>query len=141
MNKSVLQSKKERDKSHNQLDLIEVQLQGKREYTHDDTGDDHDIHTEVDEWDLRDFRRETTRVQNRPNVTLGSLHDQPKLHTGKDDLLVPDCTRTKQTSWIKDQFTVTTSTGIRSRERRVAEILVRELKGYEVLRQGQSPRR
>ena len=51
---------------------------------HDDTGDGHDMHTEVDEWDLRDLRRETTRVQNRRNVALGSLHDQPKPLTGKD---------------------------------------------------------
>ncbi len=62
-------------------------LQGKRTRTHDDTGDGHDIHTEVDEWDLRDFLRETTHVQNRRNVTLGPLHDQPKPRTGKDGFL------------------------------------------------------
>ncbi len=38
------------------------------------------------------------------------------------------CTRTKQTSWTEDQFTVTASAGIRNREIRVAEIVVRELK-------------
>jgi hypothetical protein len=42
--------------------------------------------------------------------------------------LVPDFTRTKQTSWTEDQFTVTSSAGIRNREERVAEIVVRELK-------------
>ena len=62
VNKSVLQTEKERDKLHKQLELIEVQLQGRRARTHDDTGDGHDIHTEVDEWDLRDFHRETTHV-------------------------------------------------------------------------------
>ncbi len=99
-NKSVLQTEKGRDKLHKQLELIEVQLQGKRARTHydDDTGDGHDMHTEVDELDLSDFHRETTRVQNRRNVALGSLHDQPKPHTGKDDLLVSGYTRTKQTS-------------------------------------------
>ena len=42
--------------------------------------------------------------------------------------LVSDCTRTKQTSWTEDQFTVTASAGIRNRVQRVAEIVVRELK-------------
>ena len=47
-----------------------------------------DMYAEVDEWDLRDFRRETTHVQTRRNVSLGSLHDQPKPHTGKDGFLL-----------------------------------------------------
>jgi hypothetical protein len=42
--------------------------------------------------------------------------------------LVAGCTRTKQTAWIEDQFTVTSSAGIRNREKRVADIVVRELK-------------
>ncbi len=41
-------------------------------------------------------------------------------------LLVAGCTRTKQTVWIEDQFTVTSSAGIRNREKRVADIVVRE---------------
>jgi hypothetical protein len=41
--------------------------------------------------------------------------------------LVAGCTRTKQTTWIEDQFTVTSSAGIRNREKRVADIVVREL--------------
>ena len=59
-NKSVLESEKERDKRHKELELIEVQLQGKRTRTHDDTGDGHDMH----------------------------LHDQPKSRTGKDGFLL-----------------------------------------------------
>jgi hypothetical protein len=43
-------------------------------------------------------------------------------------LLVEGCTRTKQTAWTEDQFTVTSSAGIRNREKRVADIVVRELK-------------
>ena len=78
VNKSVLEAKKERDKFHEELELLEVQLQGKRSHTHDDTGDGHDLYAEVDEWDLRDFHRETAHVQNRRNVVLGSLYDQPK---------------------------------------------------------------
>jgi hypothetical protein len=41
---------------------------------------------------------------------------------------VAGCTRTKQTVWIEDQFTVTLSAGIRNREKRVTDIVVRELK-------------
>jgi hypothetical protein len=44
------------------------------------------------------------------------------------DLLVADCTRTKQTTWTEDQFIVTVKAGILNREKRVAEIVVRELK-------------
>jgi hypothetical protein len=43
---------------------------------------------EVDNWDLSVHRREATRVQNRRNVELGSLQDQPKPHTGKDGFLL-----------------------------------------------------
>ena len=67
-------------------------------HTHDDTGDGHDMHVEVDEWDLRDFRRTRTRVQNRWNVTLGSLHNQPKPYTGKDGFLIHD--RLSLVGWI-----------------------------------------
>ena len=68
-NKSVLQTEKERNKFQTQLELIEVQLQGKRVSTHDDTDDGHDMYTEVDEWDLRDFNRETTVCK-----TVGTCH-------------------------------------------------------------------
>jgi hypothetical protein len=44
------------------------------------------------------------------------------------DLLVAVCTGTKQTAWTEDLFTVTSSVGIRNREKRVADIVVRELK-------------
>jgi hypothetical protein len=89
VNKLVLKAEKERDKFHKELEYIEMQLHwDKRELTHDDTGDDHDMDTEDDEWDLRDFNRETTRVQNRRNMTLGSLHDQPKPRIGKDGFLL-----------------------------------------------------
>jgi hypothetical protein len=43
-------------------------------------------------------------------------------------LLVTGCTRTKQTDWVEDQFTVTSSSGIRNRDKRVTDIDVRELK-------------
>jgi hypothetical protein len=41
--------------------------------------------------------------------------------------MVEGCTYTKQTFWTEDEFTVTTSSGIRNRYVRVAEIVVREL--------------
>ncbi len=56
-------------------------------HTHVDTGDTHEILTEVDNWDLRDHRREATHVQNCRNVELGSLHNQQKSRTGKDGFL------------------------------------------------------
>ncbi len=59
-NKSVLETEKERNNLHKELEFIEVQLQGKREH----------------------------RAQNRRNVSLGSLHDQPKSYTVKDGFLL-----------------------------------------------------
>jgi hypothetical protein len=59
-----------------------------------------------------------SRVRGRG---LGSQSSGP-------DLLVVGYTRTKQTAWTEDLFTVTSSVGIRNREKRVAEIVVRELK-------------
>jgi hypothetical protein len=42
-------------------------------------------------------------------------------------LMVQGCTRTKKTFWTEDEFTVTSSPGIRNRDVRVAEIVAREL--------------
>ncbi len=39
-----------------------------------------------------------------------------------------DCTRTKQTVWTEDQFTVTSSSGIWIHKKRLSDIVVRELK-------------
>ncbi len=41
------------------------------------------------------------------------------------------CTHTKQTFWTEDEFTVTTSSGIRDRDARVVEIVTRELEKAE----------
>jgi hypothetical protein len=43
------------------------------------------------------------------------------------NLMVEGCTRTKRTFWTEDEFTVTVSSGIRNRDVRVPEIVVREL--------------
>jgi hypothetical protein len=97
---------------------VKRQLQPKRARSDTDAGDAHEILAEVDNWDLRDHRREAcSRVRGRG---LGSQSSGPHL-------LVAGSTRTKQTAWIEDQFTVTSSAGIRNREKRVADIVVREL--------------
>jgi len=59
-----------------------------------------------------------SRVRGRG---LGSQSSGPHL-------LVAGCTRTKQTAWTEDQFTVTSSAGIRNREKRAADTVARELK-------------
>jgi len=59
-----------------------------------------------------------SRVRGRG---LGSQSSGP-------DLLVSGCTRSNQTAWTEDQFTVTSSAGIRNREKRAADTVARELK-------------
>lgn len=72
MNKSVQETKKERDKIHKELELIEVYLQGKRARTHDDTGDGHDMNEEVDELDLS--VGETSDGRKHVCKTIGMCH-------------------------------------------------------------------
>jgi hypothetical protein len=62
-----------------------------------------------------------SRVRGRE---LGSQSSGPHL-------LVAGCTRTKQFAWTEDQFTVTAKAGIRNHEKRVVEIVVRELKRFK----------
>ena len=42
----------------------------------------------------------------------------------------------KQTFWTEDQFVVTTSSGIRDRDKRVVEIVVRELEKAKPVKWG-----
>ena len=92
-NKATLESEKERDELHNQIEQIEEQLQPKKARTHADAGDAHEMLAEVDNWDLRDQathvqnRQQATRVQNRRNVQVGSHMNQAKPHTGTDGFL------------------------------------------------------
>jgi hypothetical protein len=74
-----------------QIEEIEEQMQPKRTRSDADSGDAHEILTEVDNWDLRDHRREGTRVQNRRNVQVGSRDNQQKPHPGKDGFLLHTC--------------------------------------------------
>ena len=71
-NKAALEEEKARDELHNQIEHIEEQLHPKRARTHDDAGDAHEMLAEVENWDLRDHRQQTTRVQNHRNVQVGS---------------------------------------------------------------------
>ncbi len=85
-NKSDLEVEKEKDAAEKLLSEVEElkrQLQPKRVRAHDD-GDAHEMFAGVDNWDLSVHHREATLVQNRRNVALGSLQDQPKSRTGKD---------------------------------------------------------
>ncbi len=71
-NKTSLETEKERDELHTQIEQIEEQLHPKRARTDDDSGDAHEILAEVQNWDLRDHRQQATRVQNCHNVQVGS---------------------------------------------------------------------
>jgi hypothetical protein len=97
-NMTTLEAEKDRDNLHNQIEQIEQQLHPKRAHTHDDVGDAHEMLAEVDNRDLRVHHREATRVQNRRNVQLGSLHHQQKPRTGKDGFL--HHTRLGLVGWI-----------------------------------------
>ena len=80
-NKFALETEKEKDTAENEVEELKRQLQPKR------ARDVHEMITEVDNWDLSVHRREATRVQNRRNVSLGSLHDQPKSHTDSTSIV------------------------------------------------------
>ncbi len=80
MNKAALEVEKTRDEIHSQIQQIEEHLQPKSAHTDDDFGDAHEILADVDNWDLRDHRQQTTHVQNRHNVQVGSHDNQQKPH-------------------------------------------------------------
>ena len=61
-NKAALESEKERDELHTQIEEIEEQLQPKRARSDADAGDAQEIPAEVDNWDLRDHRQQATRA-------------------------------------------------------------------------------
>ncbi len=83
----ALEEEKEQDTAEKAVEELKRQLQPKRDRVLDDTGDAHEMLAEVDNWGLSVHRREATRVQNRRNVQVGSLENQPKPHTYKDGFL------------------------------------------------------
>ncbi len=98
-NKTTLEVEKERDEIHNQIEQIEEHLHPKRTRTDDDAGDAHEMLAEVQNWDLRDHRQQTTRVKNRRNVQVRSRDNQQKPRTGKDGFL--HHTRLGLIGWIQ----------------------------------------
>ncbi len=57
-NKTALETEKERDEFHTQIEEIEEQLQPKTARSDADAVDAHEIPAEVDNWDLRDHKYE-----------------------------------------------------------------------------------
>ena len=130
-----LEAEKRRDELHTQIEEIEEQLQPKRTRSDADAGDAPDVSVCKDIMSCFSFlflcvtrhyvRRPFScwyvvfsRVRGRG---LGPQSSVP-------DLLVTLCTRAKQTAWAEDQFTVTSSAGIRNQEKRIADIVVRDLR-------------
>ncbi len=130
-----LEAEKRRDELHTQIEEIEEQLQPKRTRSDADAGDAPDVSVCKDIMSCFSFLflgvprhyvkrpfscwcKTCSRVRGRG---LGSQSSDP-------DLLVAGCTRAKQTTWTEDLFTVTSSVGIRNHEKRVSDIVVRELK-------------
>jgi hypothetical protein len=96
--KVALEAEKEKDAAEKEVEELKGQLQPKKARSDADAGDAHEIHAEVDNWDLRDHRREGTRVQNRRNVQVGSRDNQQKPRPGKDGFLLH--TRLGLVGWI-----------------------------------------
>ena len=97
-NKVALEAEKEKDAAEKEVEELKRQLQPKRARSDADAGDAHEILAEVDNWDLRDHRREGTRVQNRRNVQVGSRINQQQPRPGKDGFLLH--TRLGLVGWI-----------------------------------------
>jgi hypothetical protein len=97
-NKVALESEKEKDAAEKAVEELKRQLQPKRARSDTDAGDAHEILAEVDNWDLRDHRREGTRVQNRRNVQVGSRINQQQPRPVKDGFLLQ--TRLGLVGWI-----------------------------------------
>ena len=89
-NQVVLEVEKEKDAGENS-GRTETAAAPKRPRTDDDSSDAHDLLAEFDNWDLRDHRREGTRVQYRRNVQVGSRDNQQKPRTDKDGFLHHTC--------------------------------------------------
>jgi hypothetical protein len=87
-NKVALEAEKEKDAPEKAVEELKRRVQPKRARTHECAGDAHEMIAEEDNWDLSVHRREATHVQNRRNVQVGSLDNQPKPHTGHGRLLV-----------------------------------------------------
>jgi hypothetical protein len=66
-------------------------------------------------------------VQLLVHGMLACAWSRTRINSCGPNLMVQGCVRTNQTFWTEDEFTVTTSPGIRNRDVRVAKIVAREL--------------
>ena len=80
-NKLALEAEKERDAAEKAVEELKRQLHPKRARTHHDAGDAHEIPAEVDNWDLRDHRREGTRVPWERSVGWPRGHGKNQGHS------------------------------------------------------------
>ncbi len=65
--------------------MLQQLLQTKRARTHTETANDHEEcdKKSSDDWDLADYRREATRIQNHHSTPLGSRAEVPTPQEGK----------------------------------------------------------
>ncbi len=97
------------------MEELKRQLQPKRAHIHDD---DHEMLAYVDYWDLSVHHRETTTAQNRRNVEVESVENQPKPHTGTDGFLC----HVYQKDLLKNTLDETKDTVARASHARVYEV-------------------
>ncbi len=74
VNKVALHEDKEKDTAEQEVQRLQQLLQTKRGRTHATTDNDHEEcdKKSSDDWDLADYRREVTLIQNRRSTPLGS---------------------------------------------------------------------
>ena len=78
-NKDDLETEKEKDATQKEVEDLQRVLEPKRARTHPVTADDDEECAKQSwvDWDLTDYRREATHIQNRRCVPLGSRDDVP----------------------------------------------------------------
>ncbi len=84
-NKVALHVEKEKDTVEQEVQRLQQLLQSKRPRTHATTVNDHEDcdKKSSDDWDLADYRREATRIQNLHSTPLGSRAEVPTPQEGK----------------------------------------------------------
>ncbi len=133
-NKVAQQAEKDNDAAQKEVQELQRVMEPKRARTHAATADDDEEceKQSCDDWDLPDHRREVTRIQNRRSIPLGSRGEVPTPEEGKarpleHSRLGLSGWMVKLTVWKEDQFTVLPGQGIKNRETRVTEWVVKTL--------------
>ena len=99
-NKVALHVEKEKDAAEQEVQRLQQLVQVKRARTHVTTANDHEDcdKKSSDDWDLADYLREATRIQNRHSTPLGSHAEVP---TPQEDKPVPlEYSRLGLVGWI-----------------------------------------